>query len=125
MTANAGKNEEKEEYSSISGGIANWCNRSGNQSGGSSEFEIILFEDQSKPLLHIDTKCATPILYGHVLCNVHSNLICKRQKLETTQMSLKEWIQKMWLIYTKEYYSSNKKEDIMNLQTNEWNQKIS
>jgi hypothetical protein len=28
---------EKEEHSSIAGGIANWYNLSGNQSGGSSE----------------------------------------------------------------------------------------
>jgi hypothetical protein len=28
---------EKEEYSFIDGGIANWYNHSGNQSGGSSE----------------------------------------------------------------------------------------
>jgi hypothetical protein len=28
---------EKEEHSSIAGGIANWYNHSGNQSGGSSE----------------------------------------------------------------------------------------
>jgi hypothetical protein len=27
----------REEHSSIAGGIANWCNHSGNQSGGSSE----------------------------------------------------------------------------------------
>jgi hypothetical protein len=37
VTADAGKNVEKEEYSSIAVGIANWYNQSGNQSGGSSE----------------------------------------------------------------------------------------
>jgi hypothetical protein len=31
------KDVEKEEHSSIAGGIASWYNRSGNQSGGSSE----------------------------------------------------------------------------------------
>jgi hypothetical protein len=36
-TAVAGKNVEKEEHSSISGGTASWYNHSGNQSGGSSE----------------------------------------------------------------------------------------
>jgi hypothetical protein len=37
LTADAGKDVEKEEHSSIVGGIASWYNHSGNQSGGSSE----------------------------------------------------------------------------------------
>jgi len=37
VTANAGEDGEKEEHSSIVGGIADGCNHSGNQSGGSSE----------------------------------------------------------------------------------------
>jgi hypothetical protein len=36
VTADADK-DEKEEHSSIAGGIASWYNHSGNQSGGSSE----------------------------------------------------------------------------------------
>jgi hypothetical protein len=37
VTADAGKDVEKEEYSSIADGIAGLYNHSGNQSGGSSE----------------------------------------------------------------------------------------
>ena len=37
VTADAGWNVEKEEHSSIVGGIAGLYNQSGNQSGGSSE----------------------------------------------------------------------------------------
>ena len=37
VTADAGKDVEKGEYSSIVGGIASLYNHSGNQSGGSSE----------------------------------------------------------------------------------------
>jgi hypothetical protein len=37
MTADAGKDVEKDENASIVGGIASWYNHSGNQSGGSSE----------------------------------------------------------------------------------------
>jgi hypothetical protein len=37
VTADAGEDVEKEEHSSIAGGIINWYNHSGNQSGGSSE----------------------------------------------------------------------------------------
>jgi len=37
VTADAGEDAEKEEHSSIVGGIADWYNHAGNQSGGSSE----------------------------------------------------------------------------------------
>jgi hypothetical protein len=37
VTADVGKDVEKEEYSSIAGGIASWYNHSGNKSGGTSE----------------------------------------------------------------------------------------
>ena len=37
VTAQAGKDMEKEEHSSIAGGLANWYNHFGTQSGGSSE----------------------------------------------------------------------------------------
>jgi hypothetical protein len=39
--------------------------------------------------------------------------------------SMEEWIQKMWYIYTKEYYSAIKNNDLMKSQANEWNFKIS
>ena len=35
-TAGVGEGVEKEEHSSNAGGVANWYNHSGNQSGGSS-----------------------------------------------------------------------------------------
>jgi len=37
VTTHVGKDVEKEEHSSIAGGMANCYNHSGNQSGGSSE----------------------------------------------------------------------------------------
>jgi hypothetical protein len=37
VTIHVGEDVEKEEHSSFAGGIANWCNYSGNKSGGSSE----------------------------------------------------------------------------------------
>jgi len=36
VTAKAGEDVEKKQHSSIVGGIADWYNHSGNQSGGSS-----------------------------------------------------------------------------------------
>jgi hypothetical protein len=37
VTADAGKDVEKEEYSSVAGEIASWYKHSGNQFGGFSE----------------------------------------------------------------------------------------
>jgi hypothetical protein len=37
VTTHVGEDVEKEEHSYVASGIANWCNHSGNQSGGSSE----------------------------------------------------------------------------------------
>jgi hypothetical protein len=37
VTTHVAEDVEKEEHSSIAGGIENWYNHSGNQSGGSSE----------------------------------------------------------------------------------------
>jgi hypothetical protein len=45
VSADAGEDVEKEEYSSIAGGIASWYNHSGNQSGGSSENWSFSFKD--------------------------------------------------------------------------------
>jgi hypothetical protein len=45
---------------------------------------------------------------------VHSSLIYNSQKLGRTRSpSTDEWIQKMWYIYTMEYYSAIKNNDFM------------
>ena len=52
---------------------------------------------------------------------VHSSPIYNIQKLERTQMSLREeWIQKMWYIYTMEYYSAIKRMNLLNSSANGW-----
>jgi hypothetical protein len=54
MTADAGRDVEKEEQSSIVGRIARLYNHSGNQFGCSSEkMDIVLPEDPTLPLLGI------------------------------------------------------------------------
>jgi hypothetical protein len=45
---------------------------------------------------------------------VHSSFIYNSQKLEKPRCaSTKEWIQKMWYIYTMEYYSAIRKNEFM------------
>ena len=64
-------------------------------------------EDPVIPLLGIYPKDSHCMQYRHMLHYVQSSLIYNSQKLERTQMpSKEEWIQKMWYIYTMEYYSA-------------------
>ena len=54
MTADAGEDVEKEEHSSIVGGIESLYNPCGNQSGGFlRKLDIVLLEDAAIPLLFI------------------------------------------------------------------------
>lgn len=41
--------------------------------------------------------------------------ICSNQNLETTQMSMKRWVNKLWYIYTKKHYTEIKKKLIIML----------
>jgi hypothetical protein len=51
---------------------------------------------------------------GHMFHYVHSFLICDSWKLKQPRYpKVEEWIQKMWLLYTKEYYSATKNENIL------------
>jgi hypothetical protein len=115
VTADAGEDVEKEEYSSTAGGIASLYNHSGSQTGGSSEkLDIVLLEDPAIPLLWIypedvptgnKNTCSTMFIVA-LFVIVRS---WKQPRWTTTE----EWIQKMWFIYTMDYYSAINKEDIM------------
>ncbi|KAL6093964.1 hypothetical protein STEG23_026115 [Scotinomys teguina] len=62
---------------------------------------------------HIPKECPV-IPQGHMLNYVHSSIICNSQNLEKTRCpSTEEWIRKMWFIYTMEYYTAEKNNDIM------------
>ena len=46
--------------------------------------------------------------YKNLYVNVHSSISHNSQKGETTQISTDAWIDKMWYIHTREYYSAIK-----------------
>jgi hypothetical protein len=111
VTADTGEDVEKDEHSSIVGGIASLCNHSGSESGVSSEkLDIILPEHPAIPLLGIypevptgnKNTCST--MFIAVLC------ITARSWKEPRCSSAEEWMQKMWYIYIIEYYSAIKNE---------------
>jgi hypothetical protein len=84
VTTHVGEDVEKEEHSSIAGGIANWYSHPGNQSGSSSEnWKYIYLKTQLNHSWEYTPKCPT-MPQGHVFHYIHSSLICNSQKLETT-----------------------------------------
>jgi len=117
VTADAGEDAEKEEHSSIVGGIADWYNHSGNQSGGSSEnwtLDIELPKDPAIPHLGIYPKDAPT--YNKDTCStmfIAALFIVARSWKEPRCPSTEKWIQKMWYVYTMEYYSPIKNNDFM------------
>jgi hypothetical protein len=81
--------------------------------------EIDLPKDPAIPCLGIYPKDAQPITQGHT---IHYGLVCDSQKLETAGCpTIEEWIQKMWFIYTMDYYSTIKNKDILSFAGNVWN----
>ena len=100
---------EKEEHSSTAVVVANWYNHSGNQSDGSS-----LPEDPTIPLLGIYPEDSLP-------CNrdtcptmfIAALFIIAGTWKEPRCPSMEELIQKMWYIYTMEYYLAIKNNKFM------------
>jgi hypothetical protein len=115
VTADAGEDVEKEKHSSIVSGIASWDNHSGNQFGGFSENrKIVLVEDLAIPLLGIYLK-DNPT-YNKDTCStifIADLFIIARSWKESRCPSTEQWIQKMWYIYTMEYYSAIKNNDLI------------
>ena len=113
MTAHAGQDVEKEDHSSIACGIANW----------STILEINLeipkkignrytLKPSYTTLGHIHKRCPT-MTQGLVFHYVQSGLICDSQELETTHMPHNGRLDtEIWFVYTMEYYSSIKNNDI-------------
>jgi hypothetical protein len=107
----------KRNNNSTAGGIASLYNHSGSQSGGSSEnLVIILLEDPALPLLGIypeevptGNKNTCSIMFIAAL------FVIARSWKELRCPATEEWIQKMWYIYTMEYYSAIKNNGFMKL----------
>ena len=96
VTADAGEDVEKEEHSSIAGGIASWYNHSRSQSGSSSaKLDIVLPEDPAIPHLGIYPEDA-PTGYKDTCSTmfIAALFIIARGWKELRCPSTFEWIQK-------------------------------
>jgi hypothetical protein len=82
--------------------------------------EIDLHEDLVIPLLGIYQKDAPPC-HRHTCCTMFivALFVTARSWKQRRCPMTEGWIQKMWFIYTMEYYSTIKNEDIMSL-TGKW-----
>jgi hypothetical protein len=77
------------------------------------KLEIDLPEDPTIPLLEIHPKDAPPCQRG--TCStmfIAALFVIARSRKQPRCPMREEWIQKMWFIYTIEYYSAIKNEDI-------------
>jgi hypothetical protein len=115
VTEDSSENVEKEEHSSIAGGTASWYNHSENQFVSSSEkLDIVLLEDPTIPLLGIYPEDAPTC--NKDTCStifIAALFIIARRWKEPRHPSSEEWIQKMWFIYTMEYYAAIKNNEFM------------
>ena len=91
--------------------FATWYNQSGNQFGGSSENWTYHYPrtpghiySEYAPTCNKDT-CSTMF--------IAALFITARRWKESRCPSMEEWIQKMWCIYTMEYYSAIKNNEFM------------
>ena len=85
------------------------------------KLDIVLLEDTEIPLLGI---CPEDVpTYNKDTCSamfIEALFIIARSWEEPRCLSTEEWIQKMWHVYTMEYYSASKNNDFMKL-AGKWN----
>ena len=104
---------EKEEHSSIAGGIANWYTLEINLEVP-QKIENRSFERPALPLLGIYPKDVS--LWYKDTCYtmfMEALFVTARNWKQPRCPIIEEWIQKMWFIYTMGYCSAIKNEDIL------------
>jgi hypothetical protein len=106
VTTDAGKDVEKEEHSSIVGGIASLAatQKTGHSTTGRSS--------NSSPG-HIPRRCSNGNKGTYSTMFIAALFIIARSWKEPSYPSTEEWVHKMWYIYTMEYYSVIKNNGFM------------
>jgi hypothetical protein len=114
MREDTGEVVDKEEHSSISGGIASW--KSVWQF--LRKLVIVLPEDPAIPLLCIFPEDAPTCSTCSTMFK-EAEFILARSWKEPRCPLTEEWVQKMWYIYTMEYYTAIKNKEFMKF-LNKW-----
>ena len=110
-----GEDGEKEEHYSIVGGISNWYRQLWKSIWRFlRKLEIDLPEDPAISLLGKYPKDVSP---GHggtcFSIFIVALFVVARSWKQPRCLTIEEWIQKMWFIYTMEYYSAIKNNEFM------------
>ena len=115
LTTDAGEDVEKEEHSSAVGGVCKLVQPLWKPVlQFLRKLDIVLPEDPVIPLLGIYPKDAPTYnkdTYSTMF--IAALFIIARSWKETRCPSVDEWIQKLWYIYTIEYYSAMRNNDFM------------
>jgi hypothetical protein len=114
----------EKEPSYTAGGNASWCNHSGKKCGRLlKSLNIDLPYDPGIPLLGIYPKeCNAGYSRGTCIPMFIAVLftlakLWKQLRCPTTE----KWIKTMWYLYTMEFYSAMKKNEILSFEVNGWN----
>jgi hypothetical protein len=102
-------------------GSTNWWSCCRNQCRSSSKSWKLIYHSPTIPRLGIHPKDSA--CYYRKTCSfmfIPALFIIARNLREPTCPSTNEWTMKMWYIFTVEYYSAVKKNEIMNFQVNGW-----
>ena len=101
---------EKRAPSATAGGTVNWYSHYGEQHGGSLKTRVAMWSNNPTSG-HISRENSKLKKYMHPKF-IAALLTIARTRKQPKRSSTEEWIKKMWCVYTKEYYSAMKKNEI-------------
>ena len=115
IITSAGEDVEKLEPSYIAGRNLKWYSYLGKQSGSSSKCLMLCHQMNQQSHFKVYTQEKWKHMsHWNLFTNVHSSIIHSSQKVKTTQCSsTDEWMNKMWLNNTVDYYSAIKSEALV------------
>ena len=107
---------QKKENPSTRWGNAHWCSHCGKQYGISSKkLKMELAFDPASPLLGLYPKNSeTPIQKNqYTSMFIAAQLTITRFWKQPKWPSVNEWMKKLWYIYTMEYYTAERKKELL------------
>ena len=105
--------EEKETLCTL-GGNASWCSHCGNSMEGPQKFKnTITIQSSNSTTGYLPKENRNTVSKRYVHPYVYCSIIYNSQSMEITQVSIGRWIKKMWCVYTMEYYSAIRKDEIL------------